>query len=97
MPGKKNSEATRNTKLEKLADEIRTLQKQEAEGIIASGLKLKEARSELNHGEWGPWLEENFGWDRTTAYRRMLVAKRFKCCNVHPLALIPRPKRQRCH
>ena len=86
MRNNKSSEAARQKKLQGLADKICALQITEAQSVIDSGLLLKEARSQLGHGEWIPWLENNFGWDRTTAHRRMRIAERFKCCNVQHIA-----------
>ncbi len=34
---------------------------------LAAGLKLLEAKSQLQHGEWGPWLQRNFALSPRTA------------------------------
>src|ERR1700747_3622596 len=44
-------------------DAIRRLGKQTVESIIEIGRRLIDCRgNHLEHGEWGPWLEREFGW-----------------------------------
>lgn len=40
----------------------------------AAGEKLWEAKSQLSHGEWVPWLAKNFGINRGTAWAWMKLA-----------------------
>ena len=49
------------TKLMELADEIRALSKQTRESVIAIGNKLFEAKEIVGHGNFLPWIEEEFG------------------------------------
>jgi hypothetical protein len=46
--------------------------------IIEIGRELIAAKEELNHGEWLPWLDKEFGWTEMTATRYMRVAGAFK-------------------
>jgi hypothetical protein len=42
----------------------------------AAGEKLLEAKSQLKHGEFGPWLKNNFNLSRQTANRYMAYAQK---------------------
>jgi hypothetical protein len=46
--------------------------------IIEIGRELIEAKDEVAHGEWLPWLHAEFGWGETTARKYMQVAAAFK-------------------
>ena len=41
----------------------------------AAGEKMIEAKQQLQHGEFGPWITRNFKVSRTQAYRYMALAK----------------------
>jgi len=41
------------------------------------GLELIAAKEECEHGDWLPWLKENFGWGHATASNFMNVANAF--------------------
>jgi hypothetical protein len=41
------------------------------------GEELIAAKGLCEHGEWLPWLEDNFGWTEWTARNLMRVAKVF--------------------
>src|SRR5262249_29468891 len=45
---------------------------------IRAGELLTEAKSRLQHGEFGSWLEENFNLSRATATRYMKLAEKRK-------------------
>jgi hypothetical protein len=49
--------------------------KREAADIIAIGDLLIEAHNQLDHGEWLPWLAENFGSSVSTADNYMAAAR----------------------
>lgn len=66
-------------------DEIKTLMKRTARDIIEIGEKLIEVKSRLPHGEFGKWLEGEFGWADRTAQRFMNVASVFKSDTVSDL------------
>lgn len=57
--------------------EIKSLMRRSAQDIIDIGLKLIEVKERLPHGNFGPWLKDEFGWSADTAQRFMLVAERF--------------------
>ncbi len=58
-------------------DEIKALMRRSAEDIIAIGRKLAEVKARLDHGRFLDWLDAEFGWRRSTAYRFMHVADAF--------------------
>src|SRR6516225_3038238 len=43
--------------------------------MFACGDLLIEAREACDHGDWYPWLAENFDWSEDTAERLMRVAQ----------------------
>ena len=53
------------------AEAIRTLRRQMAVDVVAIGEHLHAVKAELDHGEFGPWLEAEFGWSQDTANRFM--------------------------
>lgn len=57
--------------------EIKALMKRTAQDIIEIGQKLIEVKERLGHGGFGAWLETEFGWGTTTAWRFMNVAEKF--------------------
>jgi DUF3102 family protein len=57
-----------------ITTELQTALKREAIDIIAIGGLLIEARAQLKHGEWLPWLKENFGSSTHTAENYMAAA-----------------------
>lgn len=61
--------------------EIRTLHRQ-AQGMILNyaieiGRRLKEAKSLLEHGEWGEWLENEVDFSRSTANNFMKIFEEY--------------------
>ena len=69
----------RVTRTQELAEEIRSLVKLTAEGVVEIGHRLIEARSILKaEGRWIAWLEEEFEWSVSTAYNFIRVAKAVK-------------------
>ena len=57
---------------------IRETAQRTAQGIVAIGQWLTEAKDRLGHGRWLPWLEGEFGWADRTARRFMTVYDAFK-------------------
>lgn len=55
--------------------EIRILVKQTAQGIIEIGQRLIEVKEKLGHGNFLPWIRDEFGWSDETAHRFMNVAQ----------------------
>ena len=54
--------------------EIRKTLKDDIGNIIRRGELLQEAKVQLEHGQWLPWLEDNFAMKERTAQRAMAVA-----------------------
>lgn len=59
-------------------EEIRVLVRRSAQDIIDIGAKLIDVKSRLGHGNFGPWLNAEFGWTQQTATNFMHVADKFK-------------------
>src|SRR5262249_42467739 len=56
------------------------------EEIIVVGERLIDSQSRLKHGDWGGWLEENFGWSDSTALNimnacRLLTSEEYESLN----------------
>lgn len=62
------------TPLPQLVAEIKILSQQTAANIIEIGKRLISAKEQLEHGEWGAWLENNFEFSQEHARRFMKVA-----------------------
>ena len=58
-----------------IVGEIRKTLRNDIGNIIKRGDLLLEAKDQLGHGEWLPWLEENFDMEERTAQRAMAAAK----------------------
>ncbi|QHO78200.1 hypothetical protein ACH79_42095 [Bradyrhizobium sp. CCBAU 051011] len=58
-----------------ITDELHSELAREATSFIAIGALLTEARGQLNHGEWLPWLEEHFSESTSTAENYMAAAR----------------------
>jgi Protein of unknown function (DUF3102) len=69
--------------------EIRGTFRNDIANIIRRGNLLQEAKDQLPHGEWLPWLQDNFEMDERTAQRAMAAAKfaATKSANVSDLNL----------
>jgi hypothetical protein len=65
--------AVRN--LATIVGEIKKTLRNDIGNIIKRGELLQEAKDQLEHGQWLPWLEENFEMDERTAQRAVAVAK----------------------
>ncbi len=63
--------------LEIIETEINFYKQQTATGIIEIGKRLIEAKAQLEHGQWGKWLEEKVDFSQDTANRFMKVASEF--------------------
>jgi hypothetical protein len=55
------------------AEVIRTLGKRVVGDVVEIGRRLTDAKARCGHGNWLPWLSEQFGWEETTACRFMQV------------------------
>jgi Protein of unknown function (DUF3102) len=58
-----------------IVGEIRKTLSNDTANVIRRGQLLIEAKDQLEHGEWLPWLEDNFDMDERTAQRAMAVAE----------------------
>lgn len=56
-------------------EEIKVLVRRSAQDIIDIGSKLIDVKARLGHGNFGGWLESEFGWSDQTARRFMHVAE----------------------
>lgn len=65
------------TPLPQLVAEIKILSQQQAVNIIEIGKRLIEAKQQLSHGEWGPWVEQNVPYSQRWANQYMKVATEF--------------------
>ena len=63
--------------LEVIEAEIQFYKQQTAIGIIEIGKRLIEAKEQLQHGQWGKWLEDKVDFSQNTAGQFMRVAKEF--------------------
>jgi hypothetical protein len=57
---KKTKASARETALDRLAARVRAALRRESENVIEIGNLLIKCREHLEHGEWQPWLAENF-------------------------------------
>lgn len=69
--------------------EIRALVKRSAADIIEIGQKLIEVKERLPHGEFGRWVDAEFGWQERMAQNFMRVAETFKSANFADLDIAP--------
>jgi len=58
-------------------EEIHLLSRQTAENLILIGQHLGSVKQALPHGEFGKWLDAEFGWSDRTARKFMEVAEAF--------------------
>jgi hypothetical protein len=59
----------KNRALHLIANEIRATLKREVADVIKIGRLLAEAQAQLDHGEWMPWLEQEFSLSDRSARR----------------------------
>jgi hypothetical protein len=67
--------ARRKTALDRLTAQIRTALRRNTKNIIEIGKLLIESREHLDHGEWQPWLAENFDLSYDTALNYVSAAE----------------------
>lgn len=63
--------------IEVITGEIRDAQRKGGEAILTIGRCLIEAKEQLSHGEWLPWLSEQVGYAEKTAQNFMRLAREF--------------------
>jgi Protein of unknown function (DUF3102) len=66
---------TPTRELATIVAEIHAVLRNDSASIIKRGDLLLEAKSQLHHGKWLLWLDENFDMDERTAQRAMAAAK----------------------
>ena len=57
-----------------------------ADAVIGLGNCLIEAKAQLSHGEWLPWLSENLNLSDRVAQHLMLIAR--NCSNTNALSYL---------
>lgn len=65
-------------RLATLAEDTRQRLKRSAMDIYCIGLNLLEAQNIIEHGQFLPWLRQEFGMGKTSAYEFINVAKAFE-------------------
>lgn len=65
------------TIVEAATDRLHTLERKTGEQIIEMGRELIRVKAALDHGQFGSWIDAEFGWSRDTAQRFMNVAQVF--------------------
>ena len=73
--GKKTKASTRKTGLDRIVAQLRTMLRRETTDVILAGNLLIESRKHLEHGEWQPWLVENFDLSLRTAQNYVAAAE----------------------
>lgn len=68
--------ATRS--IEVITAEIWLYKQQAGAAILEIGRRLNEAKAQLSHGEWLPWLEEKVEFSEVTAQRFMRLAREYE-------------------
>ena len=63
--------------LETISDEIRHHKKQAETSFLEMGRLLLEAKEMVKHGEWIPWLRDNFDMSQRTAQKLMELSREF--------------------
>ena len=63
--------------IEVITGEIRDAQRKGGDAILTIGRCLMEAKEQLPHGEWLPWLSEQVGYSEKTAQNFMRLAREF--------------------
>ena len=69
------------------ANEIKTLMRRTAEGIINIGQRLLEVKEQLDHGSFEIWLKSEFNWGLWTARKFMQVTRQFKSVKFTDLSI----------
>lgn len=72
--------------IETITSEILYLKNKAGEAILEIGRRLNEAKEQLSHGEWLPWLEERVGFSVVTAQRFMRLANEWS--NASPVTYL---------
>ncbi|MCI1965868.1 MAG: DUF3102 domain-containing protein [Oscillospiraceae bacterium] len=76
--------------MEQITMEINFYKAQTAQNIIEIGKRLIEAKQQLPHGEWLPWLKDKVQFSNNSAERFMRIAQEFS--NSSPVTNLPYTK-----
>ncbi len=76
--------------IDQITLEINFYKQQTAQNIIEIGKRLIEAKQQLQHGEWIPWLHNKVDFSEISAQRFMRIAKEF--ANPSPVTDLPYTK-----
>ncbi len=60
------------------AEQIRARNRNACENVINIGSALREVKDRLDYGQFGSWLDTEFGWTSRTARNYMAVADRYR-------------------
>lgn len=63
--------------LKKITEQLHQLRRRHSQDVIEIGRLLVEAKAQLEHGEWLPWLQKEFAWSRTSAERFIRAHSKF--------------------
>ncbi|WP_195984061.1 DUF3102 domain-containing protein [Clostridium sp. D33t1_170424_F3] len=63
--------------IEVITEEIQFYKRQAGSAILEIGRRLTEAKEQLPHGEWLPWLEREVEFSETTAQRFMRLSREY--------------------
>jgi hypothetical protein len=81
--GMRRTNLDKRTIVEAATDRLHTLVRKTGEQIIEIGRELIAVKDALPHGQFGLWLESEFGWSQPTASRFVSVAKAFDSETIH--------------
>ena len=59
------------------AEEIRLRERRAARDVVEIGCQLWEVKERLPHGQFGEWVDQEFGWSSSMAANFMNVARKF--------------------
>lgn len=76
-------------KVRSAAESIRQQLQNTLVSAIKIGQELLAVKETLEHGQFLPWLQAEFGWSQRTAYNFMSVAERFELATVASLPIQP--------
>src|SRR5262245_5913617 len=89
---KENERAlARNVKI--ILGVVENARRRTIEEIIVVGERLTDSQSRLDHGDWGGWLEKNFGWSESTALNimnvyRLVISEEYESLNFKEMSIV---------
>lgn len=66
------------TEVQEHTTRLHELERRTGEGIIEMGQRLIAVKARLGHGQFGAWIDAEFGWSEPTAQRFMRVSEVFQ-------------------